>query len=111
MLPNLQLRALRRDNRRSTKPRRRAMFHPAFEPLEDRSLLSTAVWTGGGVNNLWTNPANWAANVAPSPGDHLVFPAGAAKATAANDFATGTLFGSITFSGLGFSVSGNAVTL
>jgi autotransporter-associated beta strand protein len=109
-LTQLPLRAAQRDARRSSKLKR-PRFHPAIEALEERSLLSTAIWTGGGANNAWTNPANWAANVAPSPGDDLLFPAGAARLAPTNDFPAGTQFRSISFSGPGFTISGNALTL
>ena len=83
----------------------------AVESLEDRAVPALATWTGGGATNAWTNPANWAANVAPSPGDDLQFPAGAARLSNTNDFPAGTQFGSLAFSGPGFNISGNAITL
>src|SRR5262245_50253907 len=95
----------------SRNSRKRPGFRPVLESLEDRTTPALAAWTGGGATNAWTNAANWAANVAPNPGDDLLFPAGAAKATAANDFAVGTVFHSLTFSGTGYTVSGNAITL
>jgi autotransporter-associated beta strand protein len=67
-------------------------------------------WTGGGTTNHWSDAANWGGK-APSAGDNLVFPAGAAQATNTNDFAAGTTFNSITVSGGGYSISGNALTL
>src|SRR5262245_16226978 len=88
----------RRSAPASRDPRRRPRFQPIIEALEERTVLSVATWTGGGANNVWSNPANWAANVAPSPGDDLVFPAGAARLSAANDFPAGTPFRSISFS-------------
>jgi hypothetical protein len=51
----------------------------AFEPLEDRSLLSVAVWNGGSaLNHNWITRENWAGDVAPQPGDQLQF-AGTAR--------------------------------
>jgi hypothetical protein len=59
----------------------------------------TCVWDGGGTDEYWTTPANWVGDVAPSPGDNLVFPAGAAKLNSINTFPAGTAFGSIDVSG------------
>ena len=40
----------------------------------------THTWGGGStVNNLWTTKENWVGNVAPLPGDNLIFPEGAAQ--------------------------------
>jgi hypothetical protein len=39
----------------------------------------TKTWSGKGVDNHWTTPANWVGGVAPSCGDALVFPAGAVQ--------------------------------
>src|SRR5262245_51927930 len=93
------------------KPLGRSLLRPDLESLEDRTAPALATWTGGGATTAWTNPANWAANIAPSAGDDLLFPAGAAKASAVNDFAPGTGFRSLTFSGPGYTVSGNALSL
>ena len=30
-----------------------------FEQCEDRRVLAVSTWTGGGDNDLWSNPANW----------------------------------------------------
>jgi len=45
--------------------------------------------------------------VAPSPGDNLVFPAGAAQMENYNDYPSGTVFGSITVSGSGYHFQNN----
>ena len=52
---------------------------------------ATRNWTGASVtmngvpqNNLWTNPFNWMDNVAPVPGDDLVFDGGS-QLTSVND--------------------------
>jgi autotransporter-associated beta strand protein len=111
---------LRADSPLRPAPRRKApsrnarkgpSFRPLLESLEDRTTPALATWTGGGASSAWTDPGNWAANVAPGPGDDLLFPAGAARASAANDFPAGTVFRSLTFSGPGYTVSGNAVAL
>src|SRR5262249_29494200 len=110
---------LRADSRLRPAPKRvsfrtphgRTVFRPVLESLEDRAVPALARWTGGGAPNAWTNPANGAATVAPSPGDALLFPAGAARLSNANDFPAGMSFRSLTFSGPGFNISGNAITL
>ncbi len=59
-------------------------------------------WDGGGANNYWTTAKNWVGDVAPLPGDNLVFPARrAAQRENVNDYPTGTHFGSIIVSGSG----------
>jgi hypothetical protein len=72
------------------------------------NLSETRTWDGGSlVNNLWTTKENWVDDVTPLPGDNLVFPTGAARLTNFNDFAAGTLFGSVTVSGSGYNLQGN----
>jgi len=49
------------------------------EPLEDRRLLSTAVFSGLGStdsnsNFIWSDPNNWQGNAAPTPGQAVEFP-------------------------------------
>ncbi|MGA2061522.1 MAG: LamG-like jellyroll fold domain-containing protein [Thermoguttaceae bacterium] len=69
----------------------------------------THTWDGGSTeNNLWTTKENWVGDVAPSSGDNLVFPAGAAQLVDFNDYTSGTAFGSITVSGSGYHFQGNA---
>ncbi len=72
----------------------------------------THTWDGGSlVNNLWTTKENWVGDVAPSTGDNLVFPAGAAQLENVNDYPAGTVFGSITVSGSGYHfISGEATS-
>jgi autotransporter-associated beta strand protein len=91
----------------------------AFEPLEDRSLLSVCIWTGGGgaAHNNWNNPANWVndqtppVNVAPQAGDQLQFVGTPPSGGAVNDFPAGTQFQSIDFADSGFTLSGNSIAL
>jgi hypothetical protein len=48
------------------KPARKSALHgfkPCLEMLEDRLAPANVTWTGGGANNLWTNPNNWNAGV------------------------------------------------
>ena len=89
------------------KPRRRTL---SCEPLEQRQLLSVAVWTGQGQNNRWSTAQNWQGNVAPLAGDSLVF-SGTAQTATCNDLAAGTSFQSIEFQSTGFSISGNSLAL
>jgi autotransporter-associated beta strand protein len=72
---------------------------------------ATRTWTGGGSTSHWSDANNWSGGVAPNPGDSLVFPASATSFTSTNDFAAGTAFNAVTFSGGGYTVTGNALTL
>ncbi len=85
-------------------------FQP-YQALEDRRLLATSVWDGGGANANWTTPENWAGDVAPMANDELVFPVGAAQTTNVNNFAAGTNFGSMLIVGSNYNLSGNQVVL
>jgi len=69
------------------------------------------VWDGGGAEPNWTNPVNWVGDVAPEAGDDLLFPAGAAQLTNVNDYAPGTDFNSIVFTGFVYVIDGNGITL
>ncbi len=40
----------------------------------------TRVWDGGGADNLWSNPFNWAGDVLPQQGDDVVLPGPVLKA-------------------------------
>ncbi len=71
---------------------------------------SGRTWTGGGADNNWTTPANWG-GTAPTAGDNLLFPAGAARLSNTNNYTAATSFGSITISGSGYTLAGNQVTL
>src|SRR5438132_7224087 len=77
--------------------------------LEDRLAPAVATWDGGGADNHWTTAANWTGDVAPQPGDYLVFPSGAAQLANVNDFAAGTAFHSLALTGDGYAITGNAV--
>jgi hypothetical protein len=82
--------ALFRQIRQNKKLDRRPSpkHRPFLECLEDRSLLSTSTWIGGGFDSYcplhqpedsnpeaWSNPLNWLEHVVPGPGDTAVFPA------------------------------------
>ncbi len=85
--------------------------------LEDRAVPAVVTWDGGpddgspSVGDLWTSGINWVGDVAPQPGDGLVFPTGARQLTATNDFATGTGFDFMQLNGLNYAIGGNAVAL
>ncbi len=89
-------------------------YRPSLEPLEERRLPASVVWTGLGFNDNWSTGANWQGGFAPSAGDDLVFPNGAQRLNNFNSFAPGTLFRSIAFSGpelAGYTLRGNAIVL
>jgi hypothetical protein len=87
------------------------MPRPRLLALEDRLAPAIATWDGGGANNNWTTAANWVGDIAPQPGDDLVFPLGAAQTSNVNDFAAGTAFHSIGIRGNDYALSGNAIAL
>src|SRR5207244_2125933 len=82
-----------------------------FLRLEDRLAPAVATWDGGGADNRWMTAANWAGDVAPQPGDDLVFPSGAAQLTNVNDFAAGTEMNSLAVHSGGYQISRNLITL
>ncbi|HKO57007.1 MAG TPA: hypothetical protein VJ276_14115 [Thermoanaerobaculia bacterium] len=71
---------------------------------------ATRTWTGT-IDSSWMNPGNWAGGVAPVADDDLLFPAGAVRLTATNDFPPLTRFHSITTSAAGYDLNGFALTL
>jgi len=81
-----------------------------LDRLETRLTPAVATWDGGGADNHWTTAGNWVGDVAPHPGDDLVFPAGAARLTNVNDFPSGTAFGRLTAVG-GYQLTGNGVNV
>jgi uncharacterized repeat protein (TIGR01451 family) len=73
---------------------------------------TTATWTGA-VNTQWTNGGNWI-GLGGTPlvgGEDLIFPGGAANLSNTNGFAAATTFNSITLTGSGYTLAGNAITL
>src|SRR3989442_6152549 len=82
--------------------------------LSPRALAAnTDVWTGGGGDNNFKTPSNWAGTIVPSPGDTLVFD-GNNRFTPNDNFAAGTVFGGITFASTAagpFNVGGNQIAL
>jgi fibronectin type 3 domain-containing protein len=86
-------------------------FEKAFT-IDVTNLPETYTWDGGSaVDSNWSTPENWVGDIAPTTGDSLVFPAGAARLDNLNDYPDGIAFGSITVSGSGykFSNSGNTI--
>ena len=76
--------------------------------LRDRS--TPIVWSGLGLDNLWTNGENWVGLNPPVAGNDLQFPA-SPNTTPDNDFPAGTVFGSITFTAGAYTLTGNQITL
>ena len=88
------------------------IFSEGNNSSEVNATLNIYTWDGGStVDNHWSTPENWVGDVAPLPGDNLIFPAGAARMENFNDYPAGTVFGSITVSGSGykFSNTGNMI--
>jgi hypothetical protein len=78
---------------------------------ESQQSLPPPRWSGLGADANWTTPGNWERGVAPVAGEDLVFPAGASQLTNTNNLMAGTTFHSITISGSGYTLNGNAVTI
>jgi autotransporter-associated beta strand protein len=106
-------------NSKSQEAKRRArtpFSRPRFrglqlEWLEERLAPATYTWSGA-VSNLWSNNANWAGgSPAGDPNANLVFPSGAKNIDTNNNDLVGLTIGSMTFSGGGYKIFGNAVTL
>ena len=73
---------------------------------------ATIVWDGGGGNDNWTTPENWAGNSAPTANDSLVFD-GTTRLTPSNNFPVGTSFNGLAFpaTAAAFILAGNSITL
>jgi hypothetical protein len=99
--------------RPSARPRRVvfAVLTPTCRrpDLEARRLLAAFTWDGGGADNNWATPQNWAGDVAPSAGDDLSF-SGTVRPSTRNDFPAGTTFHSLKFTAI-FTLAGNAIQL
>jgi hypothetical protein len=89
---------------------------PLLEHLETRlAPAQTFIWSGsGGINNAWSNGANWQGGVAPTGSavdlDSLSFPIGAGNTNTVNDLSAAA-FSSITIQGSGYTLGGNPLTL
>lgn len=68
------------------------------------------VWTGGGADANWSTAANWGGNPI-AAGDDLIFPSQATQLDNNNDLPSDTAFSSITLSGSGYVIHGNALAL
>lgn len=75
------------------------------------SISAQSLWTGGGADDDWNTPLNWGGS-APASGANLQFD-GTTRLNPVNNFATDTLFNSITFNaGAGaFNLTGNRIRL
>ncbi len=78
-----------------------------FSAVNTFSAVKT--WDGGGANGNWSTAANWVGDVAPVPGDDLVFPVTAAQYTTNNNLFLLTTFRSITIEGGSYTIVGNAL--
>ena len=87
---------------------------PAAALFPSSAHAATDTWVGGGgVDNTFTNAANWLGGVIPTAGDILVFD-GNQDLTANNNFPVGTNFGGIQFAPTvtgPFTVGGFAINL
>jgi autotransporter-associated beta strand protein len=77
-------------------------------------ILAQDVWTGNdsaaNSHPNWSDGANWQATTAPLPSDGLTF--GGANVVNNNDFANGTAFDGISFSGTApFNLTGNSILI
>jgi autotransporter-associated beta strand protein len=104
--------------RPQSRAARRFSYRPCLELLEHRLAPAVHTWTGASIifpniiSPNWSDAANWAEG-APSAGEsgvQLIFPAGAALTANINDI-TGLTVASIQFTGSGYSLNGNAITL
>jgi autotransporter-associated beta strand protein len=78
-----------------------------FEPLEDRQLMSTAVWTGGAGDFQWNTPGNWQANTVPTSGQSVDFPAPGPGSNAQTiDLGSNVTIGDLTLEGSDYHISG-----
>ncbi len=73
------------------------------------AFASTRTWTGT-TSGSWSVAGNWG-GTAPVTGDDLVFPSGASNLSNTNDFIENTIFNSITFTGSGYTLSGNTLII
>lgn len=86
------------------------MFGVVFFGYTNFAQAATRTWDGS-TSGSWSVGANWSGDVAPVTGDDLVFPGGASNLSNTNDLTENTIFNSITFSGSGYTLSGNRIIL
>ena len=82
--------------------------------LAPASHAALREWDGDAqMNNTWITPDNWVGNVAPNPGDDLLFQFGARHPNNNNNFPPGTTFNTIELRGGGmgssYNISGNSI--
>jgi len=122
MAPFSWARWLRSLFRPKTKTIRRASATLRLEFLENRLAPATYTWTGAGVNNLWSNAANWSNNLPGNPvqapsgtgSDDLDFPNGALHPSNFNNLTPGggtAQFNSISIAGSNYTLDGFPVLL
>gem|GEM_PF-5888924 len=70
---------LHRDGEGGVRPHRRlaALPNSFFEPLEQRVLLASVSWDGGGDGILWGDALNWSGDQVPASTDDITIGAGA----------------------------------
>jgi autotransporter-associated beta strand protein len=68
-------------------------------------------WTGSNPPTTLSNPGNWLANVAPAAGDDLFFPVGVRRRSIRNNYPNHTSFNSLNFSGSGYNLKKNSLSL
>jgi autotransporter-associated beta strand protein len=69
------------------------------------------VWDGSARGDGWNDIGNWVGLGVPAAGDSLLFPVGALKPSNNNDFPAGTVFNVLTYTGAGYTASGNEIGL
>jgi autotransporter-associated beta strand protein len=85
------------------------VIRAVLESLENRRLLTVAVWTGGANDDLWNTPANWQADAAPTPGQSVDFPAYSGSG-AYIGLTSNVTVGDITFEG-GYELASSTITV
>lgn len=73
------------------------------------TYAATRTWTGT-TSGAWSVAGNWG-GTAPVTGDDLVFPSGASNLSNTNDLTENTIINSLTFTGSGYTLSGNKIIL
>ena len=71
----------------------------------------TREWDGGGLNNLWSTPANWVGDVAPVQGDSLRFPTAAPQTSNTNDLPADFSVDRLEIQRNGLVITGNRLRL
>ncbi len=85
------------------------IFGLIFFVNSNKAEAATRTWTGT-TSGSWSVASNWGGTV-PVTGDDLVFPSGASNLSNTNDLTENTIINSITLTGSGYTLSGNAIIL